>query len=624
MGSVRGDVGALVATAWRLDRHRVLAQMVLLVVGGVVGGVGLAMLVPIVNAISGPDGAVVLPVVGTLGVGGVALWVLLVAFVALVATGAGIQRTSAVNAARLQQRVVDSLRHDAFAAVLAAQWSFVVGMRRSDVIGVVTLGASRSGLAVSQLITTSVAVVLALATAAIAVVVNPLVAGLAIVGVVVMAAAQATGIRPAHRLGRLLGERNREVQAVVGDSLDSLRLARAHDASGVWVDRLAAAFGGAREVQIANTERMSTVSALTSVGSAAAAATLVGVAVWAGMEPAAIVVIVVLVGRLSGQVSSIVRNLTMLANSLPAVGDITQLTAAARAACEVPDGAHSAAEHPHLGASSAGSSRLLGVSEGAPLLELRGVHYTYPSVPYRPVAGWRDAATSVTPTGGVSGVDLVVRRGRVTALTGPSGAGKSTTADLALGLLRPDAGEVLVGGRPLGPGDLAWWRSHVAYVPQESLLLSGTLRDNLVWSTPRVVSDEECRDALVQAAAHFVDRLPDGLDTWLGDRGVRLSGGERQRVAIARALLRRPALLVLDEATSSLDDDTEAEVLDTIGSLVPAVTVLVIAHRRTTLALADEVVRLPLGAPDVQPHPMAPDAGLAPDATSAASRAGSS
>ena len=212
------------------------------------------------------------------------------------------------------------------------------------------------------------------------------------------------------------------------------------------------------------------------------------------------------------------------------------------------------------------------------MLEFRNVSFRYPS-----------------SGGGVWGLNMVIPCGGITAIAGPSGAGKSTAADLALGLLAPDAGEVLVGGEVLQAADLSWWRQHVAYVPQETMLIAGTLRDNLVWSVHRAVSDEECLAALDRAAAAFVRDLPNGLDTLLGDRGVRLSGGERQRVAIARALLRSPALLVLDEATSSLDDDTEAAVLDTIAALVPAMTVLVIAHRRTTLDMAQHVVRISPG-----------------------------
>ena len=152
-----------------------------------------------------------------------------------------------------------------------------------------------------------------------------------------------------------------------------------------------------------------------------------------------------------------------------------------------------------------------------------------------------------------------------------------------------------VAGEPLMPPDYTWWRTHVAYVPQETVLVPGTLRENLVWSTVADVNDDECWQALDRAAASFARHLPDGLDTLLGDRGVRLSGGERQRVAIARALLRTPALLVLDEATSSLDDATEAAVLDLMKSLVPTVTVLVIAHRRSTIEAADHVVEFDRG-----------------------------
>jgi ATP-binding cassette subfamily C protein len=129
-------------------------------------------------------------------------------------------------------------------------------------------------------------------------------------------------------------------------------------------------------------------------------------------------------------------------------------------------------------------------------------------------------------------------------------------------------------------------------VPQETVLVPGTLRDNLVWSVPGGADDAACWEALQRAAADFTERLTDGLDTELGDRGIRLSGGERQRVAIARALLRKPTLLVLDEATSSLDDVTEAAVLRTVTALTPSVTVLVIAHRQSTIDAAHHVVHL--------------------------------
>lgn len=559
------DLRTLVGVAWSLDARRVVVQMALLVLNGLVGGVGLLLLVPIVSSVAdGAAGGLDVPVVGSLGESW-PLAALLGLFVAFTVVQSLVQRSAAVNSAVIQQRIVDRLRYEAFEAILAARWSFVLSVRRSDIVQVVTLGAMRSGMAVQQLVQMSVTTFLAVATSAVALIVAPGVTALALVGVSVAAFAQAMSIRPAHRLGREFGERNRELQAVVTDSLDSLRLVRAHDASSVWVDRLASAFTSTRAVQIANVERSSTVSAFTTVGMAVAASGLVLVATWAEVSPASIVVLVVLIARLSGQVLQIVRMGALLANALPAVGEIRALTETACREREIP--AH--VEH---------VEGRLDLPTGAPLLEMRGVTYRY---------GAPDQSG-----GGVTSLDLVIPAGRITALTGPSGAGKSTTADLVLGLLTPTSGEVLVAGRHLTPGDLAWWRSQVAYVPQESLVLPGTLRDNLVWSVPGGADDDACRAALRRAAADFADRLPDGLDTVLGDRGIRLSGGERQRVAIARALLRDPVLLVLDEATSALDDATEATVLDTIANLAPAVSVLVIAHRRTTLDLAHEVVRI--------------------------------
>lgn len=174
-------------------------------------------------------------------------------------------------------------------------------------------------------------------------------------------------------------------------------------------------------------------------------------------------------------------------------------------------------------------------------------------------------------------VDLAVRRGSVTALVGPTGSGKSTIAQLAAGLVGPTAGQVR-----LQPGARA-------LVFQEAFLLSGTVRDNIELGTR--FDDDEIWEALDQAAAiEFVERLPLQLDTVVGERGVSLSGGQRQRLALARALVRRPRLLVLDDTTSALDPSTEALILGRLRSRLTDSTVLMVASRPSTIALADDVV----------------------------------
>ncbi len=177
----------------------------------------------------------------------------------------------------------------------------------------------------------------------------------------------------------------------------------------------------------------------------------------------------------------------------------------------------------------------------------------------------------------VNGIDLSVRRGSVTALVGPTGSGKSTIARLAVGLVGPSAGEVR-----LRPGVRA-------IVFQEAFLLSGTVRDNIEIGTE--FSDDDIWESLDQAAAtDFVQRLPHQLDTVVGERGVSLSGGQRQRLALARALVRRPSLLVLDDTTSALDPSTEAVILGRLRSRLTGSTVLMVASRPSTIALADDVV----------------------------------
>jgi ABC-type multidrug transport system fused ATPase/permease subunit len=181
-------------------------------------------------------------------------------------------------------------------------------------------------------------------------------------------------------------------------------------------------------------------------------------------------------------------------------------------------------------------------------------------------------------------IDFRVDAGDTIGVMGPSGAGKSTLADLMLALLSPTTGGIRVNGLPLDEVRRAW-QARVAYIPQAPYLLDDTLRRNVALGVPDDQIDESrLREALRGASLEtFVDGLPNGLDTELGERGVRVSGGQRQRVSIARALYHDREFIVLDEATSALDNETESEILDTIANLRGRKTMVIIAHRESTL-----------------------------------------
>ena len=199
----------------------------------------------------------------------------------------------------------------------------------------------------------------------------------------------------------------------------------------------------------------------------------------------------------------------------------------------------------------------------------------------------------------LSKASLSVPAGSFTAIIGPSGAGKTTIADLMIGLLRPQQGEILIDNVPLEEVDLRQWRGMIGYVPQESFLLHETVLWNVTLGDPEV-NEADAEAALRAAGAwEFVAELPQQIHSSVAERGMALSGGQRQRIAIARALARRPKLLILDEVTSALDPHTEAAICQTLQGLRGQLTILAISHQPAVVEAADRIYRLQNGEPIV-------------------------
>ncbi|NEQ55076.1 MAG: ATP-binding cassette domain-containing protein, partial [Leptolyngbya sp. SIO3F4] len=192
-------------------------------------------------------------------------------------------------------------------------------------------------------------------------------------------------------------------------------------------------------------------------------------------------------------------------------------------------------------------------------------------------------------------IELTIAAGETIALVGPSGAGKSTLANLIIGFLRPTSGQILLDGQDMNQLDLRTYRQFVSVVAQETILFEGSVRDNIIYGTESV-TDTHLKQAIRDAQAEdFIVQLPQGLNTFIGENGVRLSGGQRQRLAIARALIRNPRILILDEATASLDTVSEAMIQSALSKLLKGRTTFVIAHRLSTIRQADRIVVLDQG-----------------------------
>lgn len=274
--------------------------------------------------------------------------------------------------------------------------------------------------------------------------------------------------------------------------------------------------------------------------------------------PSATILLLIIFSRLLLQISGLQKTYQQMLHHAPSIQSVFALIAN----CE------EVQEH------KAHDNSILSFTQA---IHLRNIHYSPPNTEH-PL---------------FEGLTASIKKYQTLALLGPSGAGKSTLADIISGLISPDSGELVIDNTKLTNQNRQSWRQHVAYFTQEVFLFNESVRNNLEWVCKGPLSDKAIWDALRLAAADsFIAKLPDGLETTIGDRGTQLSGGERQRLALARALLANPKLLILDEATNALDSENEATILAVLEQLKGKLTIIVITHSEKVAGIADNIVNL--------------------------------
>ncbi|WP_204162345.1 ABC transporter ATP-binding protein [Rathayibacter sp. VKM Ac-2754] len=358
----------------------------------------------------------------------------------------------------------------------------------------------------------------------------------------------------------------REVEqfsARVGEMATLIPITRAHGLESTAVDRVAAGAEGVRSAGYSLDLLNGRFASLSWVGlqllgvACLVAAAWASISGWVPITAGQVVLLSSYFALLTGAVTNLLMLLPIIARGTESVRSIGELL-------EDPDLEH-----------NAGKAH---VDDLRGAIRLDHVGYRY------------DAATTA-----IDDVSLDVAPGETIAFVGSSGSGKSTMLNLVLGFLRPTSGRILLDGRDAESLDLRSARRFVSVVPQDSVLFEGSIRENVAYGLG-TVDDDRIRAALRDAnALDFVDALPEGWGTVVGERGARLSGGQRQRIAIARALVRNPRVLVLDEATSALDPESESLVRQALERLMRGRTTLVVAHRLSTIRSADRIVVLEHG-----------------------------
>ena len=486
---------------------------------------------------------------------GTSLPVVVALYAGTVAAQTLLSRWQATSFYALEHRFVARLRKQLYLAVTGSTWTFFVQARASDLTHALTSELQRVGVATYQLMGLVGSALVAAVYLGLALRVSPVMTGLAIVCGLVPLLLVGGRIRRASVAGDRIDKASEEFYAATIEHLAAAKTTKsygAEDRSSELFERLA------RAVARTNIDSMRLHVNDRALIDLAGVATLAGLLLFAvrglHLANAEVLLLLFLFARVMPRLTSLYTGMHGLLGLLPSFRAVMDLQARCEAAREpVADRAASAALRRHV--------------------RLEQVTYRYPS--------------RTTPA--IARLSLTIDAGATTAIVGVSGSGKSTVADLLLGLLTPDQGQVLIDDVPLDPSRMTAWREQIGYVAQETFLFHDTVRANMLWACPDA-SDADILDAFRQAAAdRFVAALPLGLETVLGDRGMRLSGGERQRLALARALLRRPALLVLDEATSALDSDNERLVLQSIQALRGRVAIVIITHRLSTIRGADRV-----------------------------------
>jgi ATP-binding cassette subfamily C protein len=550
---------------WR----RMTAALAAIVAGAVFEGAGILILIKAVQLllVAGPPGApgpemtVAAPgwFAGMGRMGQLAAALLFVVFV-LAARGVVLTFRDTLLA-RLQHGFVQTVKLSLLARQADARWEDIVRHDRSVLVQILGSEMMQLAMAVHYGLSICVSLVFVASMAAFAIYLAPSLAILIFGFLAALLLASGFYLKRSGLFGKRLLDQDMAMSQTALRFFDTIKLAKAHGLQHSFLDRYSEASARALDQRVTFVRLLSASrNGLVAAGALiAVAATIWGTLVMR-VPPLELMAFVVILLRLAGPGLSIQQGIQQIANSVPRFALAQQLTRDLSA--------------PLVAAMPVREARV--GAKGA-LVEVDGLGLRRPSSPNR--------------QGELVDVSFTARSGEVLGLSGPSGAGKTTLLDIICGLVEPSTGRVRINGTAPSSS----WHGEGAYLGHEACLFAGTLRDNLLWFAAGR-PDSELEEALDRMGGRaLLTRLEKGLDTWLLDGGSNLSTGERQRVALTRAILRTPTLILLDEATSSLDRRSEAGVLGALRALRTRPTVILVSHRTETLAACDRVVEIANG-----------------------------
>ncbi|PFE63293.1 multidrug ABC transporter, partial [Bacillus cereus] len=477
-----------------------------------------------------------------------------------------LQRNITLRDARTQQAFVRKLRIETYSMILKAKWSFFLEKRKTNLITILTTELARVSYGVNLILQLLAAILFTFTQVGIAFLLSPQITIFVLVFGLLFLVASRVFIKKARILGGKTSELAKDYLSGITDHFNGIKDIKSNTLEASRLDWLQSITKKMSNEQMEYMRIRSNSQLFYKVSMAILIAffLLLSVSIFKA-QPAQLLLIVLIFSRLWPRFMTIQSNLEQLAASIPAFKSLWELQGECIEAIEIQDIHH----QKHI--------KPICIEQG---IECKDIYFRYNKKEHLYA---------------LQNINVKIPINSMTAIVGHSGAGKSTLIDVLMGLIQPEKGQVLIDGTPLTSENLLSLRRAISYVPQDPFLFNASIRENLLMIEPNA-SEEQIWTALdFAAAAEFVRMLPKGLDTLIGDRGVRLSGGERQRLVLARAILRQPSILVLDEATSALDTENEVKIQSAIERLKGTMTIVVIAHRLSTIRNADQVIVLGKG-----------------------------
>lgn len=490
---------------------------------------------------------------------------LILAFYVLLVIGQNIlQRNITIRNAVIQQGFLRHLRIETYQGLLHSKWDFFINNRKSDLINLLTTQISRSTAGINSFLQFISALIFTFIQIGLAFWLSPNITIFVLLCGIALIFFNRKFLKRSLALGNRNYELSRKYLGGITDQVNGIKDIKSNTLEAsrmVWFKNLTKKM---QNEQIDYTKLKTTSQLYYKVASAVLIALFILIAVnLFSAHGTQLLLVTIIFSRLWPRVAGIQASLEQIATTIPSLKAVKALQLECSFSKEFE-------------------------TDGKEIVPLRvGESITCNDVYFR-----YNQNKSVYA---LKKIDLVIPSNQMTAVVGRSGAGKSTLIDLLMGLNQPEKGQVLIDGTPLSSENLVALRQSISYVPQDPFLFNESIRENLLLVDPNA-SEEALWSALsFSSAAEFVNKLSDGLDTLIGDRGIKLSGGERQRLVLARAILRNPSILILDEATSALDTENETKIQEALERLKGKMTIIVIAHRLSTIRNADQVIVLEEG-----------------------------